>query len=567
MQRMGFRVTGKKPTMAGLNARLQALLSVMPTQPAQTQIAAMNTFFSNMSQVLDTMDVAYFLAAHDKGARNLNIVQPGAFTLTEEGGPPFEANRGFAVDNGGLAGTQYLRTNFVPTTHSTKQTLNNTEVQLFVTKNYVDLAQNSPTECGGNYTQIRALEHALVTGTPTTVGFRVNRAATQRTANAVITNPVGLISAYRSGASLIRVLKNGVSLGAGGGTSVQLDNLEWYIGKANGQSGGSPKEMSFFAGGALLTDQQRLDLYAALVQYLLEIGAYNPADAISPPYVPGVDPYAPGPEYVWNETYVGTALDITGYTLTIDEDFNPTTQIAASGVGNVSEWYAPVRTWNTAQGTYAPVGAAWDPFLIDATEGNNLRVRMAHDGSIWRNAHFQSADTDGDGLSHTTGYWECRMKTPPAGTKGAWPAFWLYATGLYNAPPGSNSLTRVEIDIVELYPGYDVNGHHCTVHLRPGNPYVLGNVSKNWYKSLYTGMPGVINDGDYHTYGCKLDATWLIIYFDGLEVARMPTHPDFLHPKHMLVSMQLVNDEIGVMNVANPVDMWVDYVRYYAPPP
>ncbi len=95
---------------------------------------------------------------------------------------------------------------------------------------------------------------------------------------------------------------------------------------------------------------------------------------------------------------------------------------------------------------------------------------------------MQTSDSAGNGFAQQRGYFEIRCRMPLPGTKGAWPAFWLYSRALYTQP----SQTRAEIDIIEYYPGNDPRGHHSSVHLRPGVPYIDGEVSQHWSDSDYT---------------------------------------------------------------------------------
>lgn len=549
-------------SLSSIHPRTAAYLAAMTVSPEPAVIEALNTFFVETEAILDRMDIAYFLASHDTQSRNINIIDPGSYTLTEYGSAPFIAYQGYQPPD--FTGTSYLGTNFTASTHATKMVLNDAEMGVFVLTNDYDPGQSSPAECGGTYTLVKALEYTLISGEPTTVGGRVNRNATLRTLSGVVTNAVGLTSVRRDGPSTngSQLYKNGVQLTTSGGASVQLDNVEWFIGKANDGSSTSRtnRKLGFFYAGLTLTLAQHLALYNAVRDYLTVVGAYDHSAALAPPNVGGADPYAPDAgTYVWTTAYAGTALDLTGYTLEKDYTFASVSEIAKSGTAAVSDWYAPVRTWTLTEGTFAQVDDAAEPFKMDS---GDLKLRMYHDGTKWRGVHMQTSESDGSGYSQTKGYWECRMKTPVAGTYGAWPAFWLYGTQLYT----DTDETRPEIDIVELYPGNDHNGHHSSVHLRPGNPYVLGRVSQHWVTSKYTKLIGLINDGNYHTYGAKVTDDWIIIYYDGSELKRIPTHPDFLQPLHTLVSLQLLSDELSSMNVSVPIDMWVDYVKIYQEP-
>ena len=154
-----------------------------------------------------------------------------------------------------------------------------------------------------------------------------------------------------------------------------------------------------------------------------------------------------------------------------------------------------------------------------------------------------------------------------------WPAFWLYERRLYK----DTAATHSEIDIMECYGSAPTSQKqlHCAVHRHPAYRPQPGNASDatggNKSPSFIVDMTqspfsvsgdlfdGVGAPGTYHTYGCKIDETWITMYFDGVVVGRFPTYPEALKEHYMLVSLQ--QEEAPVVPVETY--LWVDYVKAY----
>lgn len=264
-----------KAGLSALNAYTSALIAAMSVPPDSTRTDLLDAFFVSTTSIVDKMDLAYFLAGHDSQAITLNIVDPALYTLIPVNSPAFVADQGYSRLT--CTAADYYNTGFQASTMATKMTLNNAEMGVFLCDNAFDGTQSSPAECGGDFTQIRAMEHVVTTGVPTTVGGRVNRAATFRNTSGAITTAKGLTHLSRSGATATQIGRNGVqSGGSGTGASTSLDTSTWQIGKAANYAVGSVRQFGFFYAGALLTAPERVTLYNALVTYLTAIGAYTP---------------------------------------------------------------------------------------------------------------------------------------------------------------------------------------------------------------------------------------------------------------------------------------------------
>ncbi len=252
----------------------------------------------------------------------------------------------------------------------------------------------------------------------------------------------------------------------------------------------------------------------------------------------------------------GPAIDMTGLVLTFDTTFATDADLKTITVaGGGGPWSAPVRPTVGGARFASPIEAV-SPFTIS---DGALRIRCEQVNGAWQTGHMQTCDFAGTGFAQRRGYFEIRAKFPPAGTQGAWPAFWLYDRAFYTDP----TQRKVEIDVIEYY-ATDAKGHHSALHLRPpARPRPDETLTVEWFRSCYNGVPALA-DGQFHTHGVEITADWVIIYFDRVEIKRMPLVADFDVPFFMLVSMQLNPDEAA--KAVGPIDLFVDYIRAWIRP-
>jgi beta-glucanase (GH16 family) len=562
--------------LRSIRAATAAYVRAMPVLPSSERIVLLDKFVRSIEGVLPKLDLLYLTAGHDESSMAINLVGPGRFTLTPVNNPVFVPDSGVrgGGEPGNPAALKYYDTNFSPANDAQRMTVDNAEIGVFVLSNEWLADNPSPAEAGNDYSLIKALETVLISGTPTTVGGRISRNATARTSVGEITTAVGLTSVSRDehsvttgyscpegSATRVCIFKNGVSEGGSGGAPVVLGEHSFWIGAVNAgvntNAGYSIRRVGAYYAGATLSNSERVVLYDALIDYLTEVGAYDPASGVGEKYQPpAADPYAPPATAVWTKAFAGTPLDLSGYTLTFDDEFASTSTITVDGGGG--PWSAPVHT----RVGFADFGLPTDdPSPFSVTNGI-LQMRMMQDAEEehgWQAGHMQTANSQGQGFSQRYGYFEARIRMPPTGTRGAWSAFWLYSQALLTDP----SQTRAEVDVIEYYPGANADGHHSAVHLRPGNPYRVGEVSQPWFDGEYN-KPTGLNDGQWHTHGALLTPQWIVIYFDGAEQKRFPMLPEFAVPMFLLVSMQGLDQER--QDAVSPIDMFVDYVRVYQAP-
>lgn len=241
----------------------------------------------------------------------------------------------------------------------------------------------------------------------------------------------------------------------------------------------------------------------------------------------------------WSDQYAGSKLNLSAFTLSFADEFESMSVVPYNGTGN---WYAPIHAPFGAAKFMAPTGES-NPFSV-ADGLLTISMTQQADGT-WQSGTMQTVNHEGEGFAQTYGYFE--MRAAFHGGEGAWPSFWLL--------PQDTSVTRPEIDIVEAY-GSNPDGHHHVVHLSDDQSHVA--------ESDYTGLPGSMFDGAFHTYGAMITTDWITIFYDGVELSRFPMSDLFRTPYYMLVSLAMTPS--GVAQASGTYEMVLDYVRAYAAP-
>ena len=238
----------------------------------------------------------------------------------------------------------------------------------------------------------------------------------------------------------------------------------------------------------------------------------------------------------WTDQYAGSKLDLAAFHLSFSDEFDSMNVVPNRGTGT---WYAPVHDPFGAAKFMSPVDVS-NPFSV---ANGQLTISMKQVDGVWQSGTMQTVNSAGQGFSQQYGYFE--MRAAFHGGQGAWPSFWLL--------PRDTTVPRPEIDVVEAYGG-DPDGHHHTVH--------LSDLESHAWESDYTGLPGSMFDGGFHTYGAMITTDWITVFYDGEELSRFPMSDWFRTPLYMVVSL-------GMYSTAAPQasDMVLDYVRAYAAPP
>jgi beta-glucanase (GH16 family) len=260
----------------------------------------------------------------------------------------------------------------------------------------------------------------------------------------------------------------------------------------------------------------------------------------------------------WIEQYAGQELNLSGYKLTFEDEFN-TMDIAdgESGVrdGVVAKWYSPARA-SYGGATFVSPKSAVTPFSM---RNGVLTITMDRVNGRWQSGTIQTADWRYDGWEQGYGYFEMRARFDRGNDPGSWPAFWLISQAGSEKDGWGE---RIEYDILEAY-GTDVDGHHTGLHVRNGSGLKARRSEYTRVGSPDTGM----FDGEYHTYGGLVSEDWIITYMDGKELARTRTPVEVKNNAqfHMIVSLAMNPDEVAQASGTYRMD--VDYVRAYAPSP
>ncbi|KAB0267732.1 family 16 glycosylhydrolase [Microvirga brassicacearum] len=149
-------------------------------------------------------------------------------------------------------------------------------------------------------------------------------------------------------------------------------------------------------------------------------------------------------------------------------------------------------------------------------------------------------------FSFTYGYVEMRARVPRG--RGLWSAFWLAPVD-QSWPP--------EIDILESL-GHDTQSYIMTAHRS-----FLGFHSQSQFRAQ---TPDLAEN--FHTYAVKWTAEEIVWYFDGKQVATMPTPRDSHKPMYMILNLAVGGHWPGSPDASTvfPAALHVDYIRAYLPP-
>ena len=246
------------------------------------------------------------------------------------------------------------------------------------------------------------------------------------------------------------------------------------------------------------------------------------------------------------------SIDLTGYQLTFDEEFNT---FSASPDGTNTTW--ETKYW---WGGRNPTGT--DFFFLDPSVGGLGQTPYSISNGVL-DIHAQPTTpalqaagvtvpfTTGQIDTHNSfsqeyGYFEMRAKMPS--TYGTNSAFWLLP---------ENGAWPPEIDAEEVlgrYPTMAVLTNHTNV---TGTPTQVSSTSTG--PDLTAG---------FHTYGLLWTASTITWYMDGQQVFTTPTTADEHQAMYMLATMSIGGDWAGNPNPSGfSADYQIDYIRAYSSDP
>jgi beta-glucanase (GH16 family) len=236
-------------------------------------------------------------------------------------------------------------------------------------------------------------------------------------------------------------------------------------------------------------------------------------------------------------------LDLTGYTLTFNEEFEEKLSVSRAGPG--TRWIAHTPYW----GDFGDAGFAdpTDGFPFTTAKGIlRIEARKQPDGK-WKSGLLSSVDTNGNGFSQKYGYFECKAKFPKG--PGMWPAFWLMGVrGIKD-----KTITNPEIDVVEQYSAIP---NSLCMALHQWGP-------QKKYAGQGDAMVVPSMTDDFHTYGALVDEKNIVWYFDRVEMWRTKTPESAKVPLYVMVNLAM-GSGWPIDQAPSPSYMDVDYVKVWA---
>ena len=242
-----------------------------------------------------------------------------------------------------------------------------------------------------------------------------------------------------------------------------------------------------------------------------------------------------------SEEDVGSALDLSGYELVFDEEFD---RLDVSAWGPNTRWIAHTP-WNGDFGD--AIFTSPRPTFPFTVENGILRIEARKDTrGRWRSGLLASVNRKEKGFLQRYGYFEMRAKLPEG--KGLWPAFWLM-----DRPSPEYS---IEIDVLEHY-GHWPDQFSSTVHIWN---------RKERENSKHSGHRTYVRAGSlydrYNTFGVLVDPERIRIYFNRKLVWQTPTPPQHGRPMYVLLHVAM-GPGWPIDETPNPSYMFVDYVKVW----
>ena len=304
----------------------------------------------------------------------------------------------------------------------------------------------------------------------------------------------------------------------------------------------------------LYSGDERLALKAG--EGVGDIGAsrYHVADLV-------IDNSAPAPKA---DTENPPSLDLGKFELAWSEEFETMPKISSWNDYEVGDkmqdarWFAHTP-WD---GDFGDAAFA-EPYegRMDVKDGV-FRITMTKDAEkfpgmdrwkrAWRAGCIANNTPHGKGFGLQYGYFVARIKMPAG--PGVWPAFWL-CSQYDRTKPELGKDGAVEIDVIEYY-GVNPNGYQSAIHVWEPQPHWgCGNGVTTRKDEPVSG---------FHDYGCLVTKEFITMYFDNIEVWKVPTPP--FHNKPLFVLLNLAaGSGWPIDKMISPSVMEIDYVRIYKP--
>ena len=244
---------------------------------------------------------------------------------------------------------------------------------------------------------------------------------------------------------------------------------------------------------------------------------------------------------------MGQPLDLNGYKLTFDDEFNT---FSWNGGGHQGTWSTTYsygeRKLNDEQEIYSDPTIGVDPFSIQNGALDITAAPSTDLASTSGQPYTSGVVTTYGSFSQTYGYFEMRAKLPSG--QGLWPAFWLLPVQ-HVWPP--------ELDVFEAF-----GSKPYQLHWGAQTATSLGNAG-DWVN-----LPADATSA-FHRYGVEWTATTLTYYFDGVAVAQTATPADFNQPMYLIANLAVGGHWPGnpTPGTAFPAKLEIDYIRAYSDAP
>ena len=247
------------------------------------------------------------------------------------------------------------------------------------------------------------------------------------------------------------------------------------------------------------------------------------------------------------------SLDLTGFKLTFDDEFNAFSSNGPSNPGDPSHrgtWDTTLsygeRKLNDEVEMYADPTVGINPFSV-VNGCLDIHAAPSQDLSQSYGAPYTSGIiTTNHSFSQLYGYFEMRAELPQ-GT-GMWPAFWMLPQQ-HVWPP--------ELDPLEAFgaPGPDGDGGAYSFH--------NGQIAAGGGQGQWNDTNGANLHTQFNTFGVDWEPDTLTFYFDGVAYQTVATPAGFDQPMYMLANLAVGGHWVGAP-VGESADMLIDYIRAYS---
>jgi beta-glucanase (GH16 family) len=240
-------------------------------------------------------------------------------------------------------------------------------------------------------------------------------------------------------------------------------------------------------------------------------------------------------------------LDLTGYHLTYDDEFNGFQWSPDGSIGYKTTFYFGGRSLpsNGELQYYSDPSVGVNPFNLS---NGALAITAAPGWNPEGLAYNSGLITTEGSFAQQYGYFEARVQA--AQGAGMWNGIWMLPTSKVWPP---------EIDIMEAF-GADNGRGEGGAYQNHINSITTNYSSGGGGDWIHT--PFNIYEG-YHTYGVNWQPDYTTFYMDGQEVYRVTTPSDMHSPMYMLAQLAVGGPWVGSPN-GGTAQIKLDYLRAYS---